>query len=197
MITHDPAKLTYTLDTSVPKFIAWKQGVRIFSHLAAYQSADPGVNLVGGGLPEHLSSLHVSQEYFGVFGARALHGRTFKGAEDRPQGPHVVVLSHGFWMRRFGADPKIVGTVLPRAGAPYEILGVLTPDFGLARPAMSICPCRPTPSASTSPTSCGPAVPEHHRGARRPAAVPHHGRVPQGVSVLDGTVGGRLGRAAA
>jgi putative ABC transport system permease protein len=129
VITHDPAKFHYTLDTSIPKFIAWKQSVRIFSHLAAYQAADPGVNLLDGGPPEHLSALHVSRDYFGVFGARALHGRTFKGQEDLPQGPQVVVLGSGFWARRFGSDPSVIGRVLPLGGASYEIVGVLAPDF--------------------------------------------------------------------
>src|SRR5258706_3948696 len=104
VITHDPSRVNYTLNTSIPKFIAWKQSVRMFSDLAAYQAADPGVNLADGGPPEHLSALHVSQEYFDVLGARALHGRSFKWQEDRPQGPHVVVLGHGFWKRRFGGD---------------------------------------------------------------------------------------------
>ncbi len=117
VVTHDPSKLTYTLDTSIPKFFAWKSGVRIFSHLAAYRAADPGVNLVDGGEPQHLSALHVSQDYFSVFGARPLHGRVFKGQEDSPQGPHVVVLGHGFWMRRFGGNPSVIGRVLPLGGA--------------------------------------------------------------------------------
>ena len=129
VITHDPSRLTYTLDTSIPKYVAWKDGTRVFSELAAYQSADPGVNLVDGGPPEHLSSLHVSHEYFGVFGARALYGRTFRGREDAPQGPHVVVLGHGFWMRRFGGNPSVVGRMLPLGGASYEIVGVLADDF--------------------------------------------------------------------
>src|SRR5690349_8800531 len=47
VITHDPARASYTLDTSVPKFFAWKQSARVFTHLAMYQSADPGVNLLG------------------------------------------------------------------------------------------------------------------------------------------------------
>ena len=127
--THDPRRTVYTLDTSIPKFFAWKSGVRIFSHLAAYQAADPGVNLIGAGPPEHLSALHVSQEYFDVFGAPALHGRTFRRQEDHPNGPHVVVLGHGFWIRRFGGDPSVIGRVLPLGGASYEIVGVLAASF--------------------------------------------------------------------
>ena len=129
VITHDPTRTVYTLDTSIPKFFAWTESVRVFSHLAAYQAADPGVNLVGAGPPEHLSALHVSRDYFGVFGARVLHGRTFRSAEDAPRGPHVAVLSHGFWMRRFGGDPSILGRVLPLGGASHEIVGVLASSF--------------------------------------------------------------------
>jgi putative ABC transport system permease protein len=145
VITHDPSKVNYTLNTSIPKFIAWKQSVRIFSHLAAYQAADPGVNLVADGPPEHLSALHVSQEYFGVFGARALHGRLFKWPEDRPQAPHVVVLGHGFWVRRFAGDPLVVGRVLPLGGTSYEIVGVLASDFRPDPPVDVYLPLRPDP----------------------------------------------------
>ena len=129
VITHDPNRTIHTLDTSIPTFFAWKQGVRVFSHLAAYQAADPGVNLVGGAAPEHLSALHVSQEYFGVFGARILYGRAFRRQEDQPHGAQVVVLSHGFWLRRFGGDPSVVGRVLPLGGASHEIVGVLSGAF--------------------------------------------------------------------
>jgi putative ABC transport system permease protein len=129
VITHDPARLSYTLDTSIPKFMAWRQGVRVFSHLAAYQAADPGVNLIDGGIPEHLSALHVSQDYFGVLGARPLFGRFFRPQEDSPQGPQVVVLGHGFWTRRFAANPAVLGRVLPLGALSYEIVGVLAPDF--------------------------------------------------------------------
>jgi putative ABC transport system permease protein len=117
------------LDTSVAKFAAWKREVRVFAYLAAWQAADPGVNLVGGDTPEHLSALHVSYEYFGVFGARPLHGRTFKDSEDRPHGPHVAVLSYGFWTRRFGASPSVIGQGLPLGGDSYEIVGVLAAEF--------------------------------------------------------------------
>jgi putative ABC transport system permease protein len=145
VITHDPAKLTYTLETSIPKFMEWRRSVRIFSHLAAYQAADPGVNLIAGGPPEHLSALHVSRDYFGVFGARPIYGRVFRGQEDLPQGPHVVVLAHGFWVRRFGSDPTIVGRVLPLGGSSYEVVGVLAPDFRPDPPVDVYLPLRADP----------------------------------------------------
>jgi putative ABC transport system permease protein len=145
VITHDAAKLTYTLNTSIPKFMAWKQSVRIFSHLAAYQAADPGVNLTDGGPPEHLSALHVSQEYFGVFGARPLQGRVFRPSEDHPEGPPVVVLGHGFWMRRYGGSPSIVGRVLPLGGTSYEIVGVLAADFRSDPPVDVYLPLKADP----------------------------------------------------
>jgi predicted permease len=145
VITHDPARVNYTLDTSIPKFMAWKESVRIFSHLAAYQAADPGVNLTDGGPPEHLSALHVSQEYFGVFGARALHGRLFKRQEDDPQGPPVAVLGHGFWVRRYASNPTVVGRVLPLGGTSYEIVGVLSADFRPDPPVDVYLPLKPDP----------------------------------------------------
>jgi predicted permease len=135
----------YTLDTSVPKFVAWRDGPASFARLqnaddeasmqklfeafAAYQAADPGVNLTLGDGPEHLSALHVSAGYFDVFGAPMRLGRGFRGAEDVPHGPAVLVLSHGLWARRFGRDPAIVGRALPLGGASYEVIGVLAADF--------------------------------------------------------------------
>ena len=138
-------RTVYSLDTSIPKYIAWRDGTKHFARLedasaegslqkhfeafAAYQSADPGVNLTAGGYPEHLSALHVSAGYFDVFGARMRLGRGFRTVEDMPHGPPVIVLSHGLWARRFGRDPALVGRTLPLGGTAYEVVGVLGADF--------------------------------------------------------------------
>jgi putative ABC transport system permease protein len=135
----------HTLDTSVPKFNAWREQLRSYSALAAYQSSDPGVNLLGGEAPQHLSALHVSHQYFAVFGARALHGRTFKWSEDRHPAPPVVVLSHGFWMRHFGGDRSAIGRVLPLGEQSHEIVGVLEPDFRPDPPVDLYLPLQPDP----------------------------------------------------
>src|SRR5262245_32155650 len=91
------SKTGYSLDTSIPKFVGWRDGekafggsddsrnsLEIFEALAAYQSADPGVNLLGGDAPIHLSALHVSAAYFNVFGAKPIVGRSFRPLEDLP-----------------------------------------------------------------------------------------------------------------
>ena len=58
--------------------------------------------------------------------------------EDKPGQPPVVILSHGFWQRAFGADPDIVGKTITLNGLgggtgdaknQFEVVGVLGPDF--------------------------------------------------------------------
>jgi putative ABC transport system permease protein len=58
-----------------------------------------------------------------------LLGRLFTAAEDTPGGPNVVVLSHGLWARRFGADRAIVGREIRLTGVPHTVVGVMPPGF--------------------------------------------------------------------
>ena len=54
--------------TSIPKFNVWKSQTQVFSDVAAYDVAGPGMNLTGNGLPEQLKGINVSASYFRVFG---------------------------------------------------------------------------------------------------------------------------------
>ncbi len=56
-------------------------------------------------------------------------GRTFTDKEDSPGGTPVVVITHGFWTRRFGNDPKILGRVINLDGIPTTIIGVMPAGF--------------------------------------------------------------------
>src|SRR5262249_22020493 len=68
--------------------------------------------------------------YFQGLGVKALLGRTLTPEDDRVAGAHpVVVLSHGFWKRRFGADANIVGRTISFYGGPFTIIGVSVPGF--------------------------------------------------------------------
>ncbi len=83
-----------------------------------------------GDQSERASGLMVSGNYFSMLGVRAVVGRVFQPDEDQPPGGHAtVVLSHGAWQRRFGADPQVVGRRLTLNGHSFEVVGVAPPEF--------------------------------------------------------------------
>jgi len=134
----DPDRIVLFLNTSpqgsgpgasVTKFNIWRQQTNAFQDVAAYDFGGPGLNLTGGAFPEQVQGIHVSADYFRLFGAPAALGRTFTADEDRPHGGHVVVLSDGLWKRRFGADPQMVGKSISLGGEPYTVVGILGSAF--------------------------------------------------------------------
>ncbi len=115
--------------SSIPKFMVWRQQTSTLQDFAAYESDSPGVNLTEGELPEQLRDIHVSSDYFRLFGATLEFGRTFTADEDRPGGGHVVLISNGLWRRRFAGDSNLVGKTIRLGGEPYEVIGVLNASF--------------------------------------------------------------------
>lgn len=114
--------------TSESVFSYWEQNNPAFDDLAAYHSG-ASTNLTGGDRPELVETIIASHSYFHLFGASPIIGRTFTAAEDAPGGPHVLVMSYGLWQRRFRGDPSILGKTITLGGAPYSVIGVLSPSF--------------------------------------------------------------------
>src|SRR5258708_5584526 len=77
---------------SVPKYNIWRKQTQALEDVAAYDTGGPGLNLSGVDRPEQLKGIHVSHEFFRLFGASTVLGRTFTADEDRPRGGNVVVL---------------------------------------------------------------------------------------------------------
>src|SRR5262249_4202473 len=113
---------------SVTKFHNWQQQTSVFQDVAAYDFAGPGFNLTGA-VPEQIHGLHVTQDYFRLFGAPAMLGRTFTPQEDSPNGGRVVVLSYGLWQRKLGGNAQIIGSAISLGNEPYTVVGVLGKDF--------------------------------------------------------------------
>jgi predicted permease len=84
-------------------------------------------NLTGVGTAERLQGMRTSANAFGVLRVAAIAGRTFLASDDADG--RVVVLGHGLWTRRFGADPAVVGRVLTLNSANYTVVGVLPRGF--------------------------------------------------------------------
>jgi len=79
---------------------------------------------------EDLRGLLVSGTYFSALGGKALLGRLLTVDDDRAPGAHpVVVLSHGFWQRRFGAAPDVVGQTILLNAHSFTVVGVAEPSF--------------------------------------------------------------------
>jgi predicted permease len=112
---------------SPAKFAHWRQQTEVVQDAAAYRNVI--VNYTGNQVPEQLNSGNVTEAFFRLWGARTMLGRTFSAEEDRPNGPRVAVLSHGWWMRRFGGDRDIIGKTIALSGDPYTVIGVLAPGF--------------------------------------------------------------------
>ena len=98
--------------------------------LAAYTGG--GALLSGVGEAESVGAPRVSANFFSVLGVDPILGRTFQAGEDKPGGPRVTILTYGFWQRRFGGDPGIIGRALTINGESYTVIGVLPASFQFA-----------------------------------------------------------------
>ena len=114
---------------AIPAFLAWRSRARSFSGLAAMQGY--GFDLTVGGVPETVDAWLVTEDYFRVLGVTAWRGRVLIPDDFAPGRDDVVVLSHGIWTRRFGADPALVGGTLLLDGAPRVVVGVMPESFAV------------------------------------------------------------------
>ena len=142
----DPARLVWIanhedgtgdlsgMTSQVDHFLDLRAQNKSFDDMAAYM-AFYGVGdakLIGDGEPERLTSVPVSQNFFPLLGVEPQLGRQFTADECKWNGPRVTMLSDGVWRRKFGADPNIIGRVLPFDGGPVTVVGVLPASFDFA-----------------------------------------------------------------
>ncbi len=132
---------------SIPNFNAWREQTDVFDAVTVYDFSGPGINLTGTDRPEQLKGIHVSADYFKVFGAPLAMGRAFTKEEDRPGGPALAVISNGLWHSRFGGDPNILGKSLDLGGDPYTVVGVMGASFQSDPPSDIWLPLKPDPNS--------------------------------------------------
>src|SRR6185295_123468 len=113
---------------SLPDFRDLQQGNRTFASLAAAFQWSANVT---GGEAERLQGMRASASLFSMLGVPAALGRTLVDDDERGGGRPVVVLTHGLWRRRFGADPAAIGRSIVLNGDAYTIVGVLPQAFVL------------------------------------------------------------------
>ena len=133
----DPARLVVVWERNIPRnkdrnvvsvanFESWRDRNHVFDGLAALVPRP--VTLVNSDVPERVIGAEVSTGYFHLLGVAPFLGRDFNAVD--PAGDRdAVVLSHGFWMRRFGGDPSVIGRRLQLSGSTHTIVGVMPASF--------------------------------------------------------------------
>jgi putative ABC transport system permease protein len=133
----DPERLAVIWERYIPSgtdrnvvaldnFEAWRERSRTFQSMAALVPAS--VTVSGASGAERVPGAEVSAGYFQLLGIAPAFGREFTEREAQA-GVDVVMLSDGFWRRRFGGDPSAVGRVIAIGGKPHEIVGILPAGF--------------------------------------------------------------------
>jgi len=115
------------LDTSIADYVTYREHSRTFADVALWNQAS--ITVVEGGEAEFVEGLRTTFRLLPMLGVNPIHGRHFTEKENAAGSPDVVMIGYGYWQRRFGADPKIIGRRVMADGVAREIIGVLPREF--------------------------------------------------------------------
>ncbi len=110
-------------------FIDWVDRSQSFAALGAYNFQSFVLAGVGKGEAQPVTGAQISPAIFEVVDVQPSLGRAFQEEEATPGNDLVVILSNDLWIRRFEADPDVIGTVIYLGKTPYTVVGVMPPDF--------------------------------------------------------------------
>ena len=106
-------------------YFTYRENQTAFEAIGAWDPTE--VSITGGGDPERVQALLVSADTLPLLRVQPIVGRVFSDEDDTPGNPLRVLLTHGYWQRRFGGAESVVGQSLVIDGRPGEMIGVLPP----------------------------------------------------------------------
>lgn len=150
-------------------FLDWRRDAKSFQSMAAMDNA--GFTWTSTGNAEVVLGLNVTATFLPTLRVIPMLGRNFTEEEDRfGSGIRVVIISHGFWQRAFGADANVIGRTITLNSQSYSIVGVLPPSFQWGTNSDMLAPLMPNPN--------------RNRGDHRLAVI---GRLADGVTLQQAT----------
>jgi predicted permease len=87
------------------------------------------VAVTGAGEPERVNAIEVTDGILPILRVQPVMGRRFTAEDDSPKAPPRVMLTHGYWQRKFASDASVIGRPITLDGTSYEIIGVLPAGF--------------------------------------------------------------------
>ena len=148
---HDNDRLLYITalrsgGASYPDFEDWRAQARSFQDMALVRGVQHTYNDgVSIGFPETLTATQVTANTFTLVGRAPILGRTFAPADEAPGAAPVVIIRHGFWERRYGKDPSVIGRTVHINGVPTTVIGVMPEGFSFPQNQDLWLPLVPTP----------------------------------------------------
>src|SRR6266566_3027521 len=114
--------------TTYRDYIEWRRQARWFEDLAVFYKRGWSVVTLSGEEPEKVQGAFVSSNFFPLMGVPPVLGRAFSEEELRRH-ERLIVLSYGAWQSRFGGSPQALGRKLDIDGKPWQVVGVMPPQF--------------------------------------------------------------------
>ncbi|HJP95466.1 MAG TPA: ABC transporter permease, partial [Pyrinomonadaceae bacterium] len=123
------------LPAKAAEFEDYARQTQVFDSVAAY--ANHSFNLTSGSEPERIRGAYVSANLFPMLEAQAAIGRVFTAGEQQDGRNRVIVLSDGFWRRRFAADTSVINQSITLDNESYAVIGVMRPAFQFPHPSFA------------------------------------------------------------
>jgi putative ABC transport system permease protein len=121
------AGIAGNINCSPTMYFTYREQGRTFQDFGLW--SNDGVTVTGAGDPEQVQALDVTYGTLNALGVQPVMGRWFSQADDTPGAPDTVMLTYGYWQRRFAGSPSTVGRTLLVDAKPHTIIGVMPQNF--------------------------------------------------------------------
>ena len=115
------------LQLSASMYVTFSEHNKSFQSMGIWYSQR--ANVTGVAKPEEVRTTIISDGVLQTLDVPAMRGRWFSQADQDPHGAKTVMLSYGYWQRRFGGDPSVIGRNLQVDAQPREIVGIMPRGF--------------------------------------------------------------------
>jgi predicted permease len=115
------------LEMAPSDYFIFREQNRSFTELGAWKSGS--VSITGEAVPERVRNLWITDGMLPALGVPPVRGRGFTAKDAQPSSPRTAILSHGYWMRKFGGDASALGRRILIDGNAHEIIGIMPPGF--------------------------------------------------------------------
>jgi len=129
LVALGPARQGQLLDGVSPQQYQHMASIKGIASMGLIKGESTAFNVSGDGAPEQVYAFLADRGLLSTLGVRMRLGRGFSEQEDRPNGPKAVILTEGYWLRRFGGAATAIGQNLDVEGVPHTVVGVLPASF--------------------------------------------------------------------